>query len=230
MSDSHTATARAVPFEFDREFTKGAVVAPRRERKKTRWTEQEVEAIRAEAHAAGMAEGRASAEAEATRQMAEQMALLAAGVSTLTQALAAERMSLRDEAAEIALALARKLAPALMETAPRREIEAMVADALALLRDEPRVVVGVAPGMESDLQARLAEIAAEQGFEGALVVRAEADIAPGDAHIEWARGQILRDTPALEARIEEIVRSYLAAPCDDEPVQTDIFSLLGTDA
>lgn len=222
--------APAVKFEFDREFSHGAVVAPRRERKKTRWNEEEVAAIRSEAHAAGMAEGRESAEAEAARHMAEHLSLLASAVSGLTAALGAERAALREDAAGIALALARKLVPALMETAPVREIEAMATDALALLRDEPRVVVCVAPDLEEDLAARLAGIAAEQGFDGALVVRAGDDIAPGDARIEWAKGEIVRDTPALEAQIETIVRAYLDAPADDAPEQTDFLSRLDPDA
>ena len=230
MTHSNPSITGAVPFEFERELSRNKVVAPRRERKKTRWNEEEVNAIRAEAHSTGVEEGRTGAEAQAARHLAEHLSLLAASVSTLTGTLTAEHAALRNDACEIVLALTRKLVPALMETAPSREIEAILADAFAFLRAEPRVVVKIAPELEAGLAPRLSEIAAEQGFEGALVVRGDDRIAPGDARIEWAKGEIVRDTPALDTRIEEIVRAHLAAPAHDTPAQTDFMSLMGTDA
>jgi len=229
MSSTPVRTPQTVKFQFERVLSKGAVVQQRREPKKTRWNEKEVDAIRAEAHAAGVESGRKSVEAEAARQVAEHAAALTAAVSALTQTLEAERGALRNDAALIALAIARKLAPALMAAAPVREIEALTADALALLRDEPRVEVRVAPDHAASLAPQLRAIADEQGFGGALAISADDDMPPGDARIAWAKGEIVRDTVALEARVGEIVRAYLEAPAD-VPAQTDLFSLLGTNA
>lgn len=214
-------------FEFDRELSKGAVVKPRAERKKTKWSEEEVNAIRAEAFAAGEDAARASEEANISRQIAAGSQQVAERLGVLLENLHTERGSLREEAAEIALTIARKLMPALMESAPTAEIEAVIENAFALLRNEARVVIYVADGEEELLGPRISEMTAEHGFDGQLVLRTNEDIAPGDVRIEWASGAITRDTPALDANIEQIVRTYLSAPGADQSGQTDFFALLG---
>ncbi|GAB5504606.1 FliH/SctL family protein [Pyruvatibacter sp.] len=214
-------------FEFDRELSKGAVVQPRAERKKTKWSEEEVNAIRAEAFASGEDAARASEEANISRQIAAGSQQVAERLGVLLENLHTERGSLREEAAEIALTIARKLMPALMESAPTAEIEAVIENSFALLRNEARVVIYVADGEEELLGPRISEMTTEHGFDGQLVVRTNEDIAPGDVRIEWASGAITRDTPALDANIEQIVRTYLSAPGADQSGQTDFFALLG---
>lgn len=214
-------------FEFDRELSQGAVIQPRAERKKTKWSEDEVAAIRAEAFAAGEEAARASEEADVSRQIAAGSQQVAERLGVLLENLHTERGSLREEAAEIALTIARKLMPALMESAPTSEIEAVVEQSFALLRNEARVVIYVAAGEEELLGPRINEMTREHGFEGQLVLRTSDDIEPGDVRIEWASGAITRDTPALDASIEQIVRTYLAAPGADQSGQTDFFALLG---
>ena len=215
------------PFEFDRELSRGDIVKPKAERKKTKWTEKEVEAIRAEAYLAGEQAARASEEAEVSRQIAAGSAQVAERLSALLDNLGTERAALREDAAEIALAIARKLMPALMETAPTREIEAILEQSFALLRNEPRVVVYSTQDAIPLLEPRIKEMVKDSGFEGQLALRTDEAIAPGDVRIEWASGAITRDTPALQASIEQIVHTYLSAPGADETGQTDFFALLG---
>lgn len=217
----------AAKFEFDREFSRGAVIQPRRERKKTKWTEAEVEALKAEAFRMGEDQARTSEEAEVSRQIAAGAQRVGEQLSALMQSLHEDRAQMRAEAADIALTIARKLMPTLMKQAPVAEIEAVVTDALALLRDEPRVVVTVTPEQLTMLEDRINEMTRDQGFEGQLALRTDEAIAPGDVRIEWARGAITRDTPALDQSIEEIVRTYLSAPSDDGTDQADFFALLG---
>ncbi len=214
-------------FEFDRELSRGAVVQPRAQRKKTKWSEDEVNAIRAEAFAAGEDAARASEEINISRQLAAGSQQVADRLGVLLENLHTERASMREEAAEIALTIARKLMPALMESAPTAEIEAVIENSFALLRNEARVVIYVAAGEEEILGSRISEMTAEHGFDGQLVLRSSDDIAPGDVRIEWASGAITRNTPALDASIEQIVRTYLSAPGADQSGQTDFFALLG---
>lgn len=215
------------PFEFDRELSQDTVVKPQAERKKTKWSEKEVDAIRAEAFAAGEEAARHSDEAEISRQIAAGSAHVAERLGVLIENLRGERASLRDEAAEIALAISRKLMPAMMETAPTKEIEAILEQSFALLRDEPRVVIYVAEDALALLELRIAEMVKDSGFEGQLVLRVDEEIAAGDVRIEWTTGMITRDTPALDSSIEQIIRTYLSAPGADDSGQTDFFALLG---
>jgi flagellar assembly protein FliH len=214
-------------FEFERELSAGAVVQPTEKKKKTKWTEKEVEDIRAEAYAAGEETARQAEELEASRQIAAGANLVAEQLGRLLENLRSERAQMREEAADIALAIARKLMPALMETAPMAEIDDVLTHSFALLRDEPRVVIYVSPDQLSLLQERIDELTAEHGFEGTLLMRIDETVALGDIRIEWSKGHITRDTPALDQEIETIVRTYLSAPGTDENGQTDFFALLG---
>ncbi|HZD91309.1 MAG TPA: flagellar assembly protein FliH, partial [Pseudolabrys sp.] len=57
-----------------------------------------------------------------------------------------------------------------------------------------------------------------RGFEGRLVVQADAQLAPGDCHIEWAEGGVNRDEAATRATIDELVGRYITArSADAEP-------------
>ena len=60
------------------------------------------------------------------------------------------------------------------------------------------------------LRERLQGIAEGRGFEGKLIVLAEAAIAPGDCRLEWADGGLARDRAQLEAAITDAVDRYLA--------------------
>ncbi|MGD1934631.1 MAG: hypothetical protein ACFB0Z_09030 [Candidatus Phaeomarinobacter sp.] len=228
MANPSIITVQETPrFEFDRELSQGAVVKPHAERKKTKWSEKEVEAIRAEAYAAGEEAARTSEEAEVSRQIAAGSAHVADRLSVLIENLRVERAAMREEAAEIAMAISRKLMPALMETAPTKEIEAILEQSFALLRNEARVVIYSTQDAIPLLEPRIAEMVKDSGFEGQLALRADENIAPGDVRIEWGTGAITRDTPALESSIEQIVHTYLSAPGADDSGQTDFFALLG---
>ncbi len=227
---SHPAinkTADATPFEFEREFSKGAVVQPRRERKKTKWTEEEVEAIRQQAYLDGEEAVRTSEETERSRQLALSAQHVGEQLEKLLDALGTERQKMREEASQIALTIARKLMPALMKTAPTAEIEAVLEQGFAQLRDEPRIVVYATPDQIQTLESTVENMVRESGFEGRLVLRSDESVAAGDVRIEWAKGAITRDTPGLDATIEKIVHTYLSAPGSGEVAQADFFSLLG---
>ncbi|WP_422019963.1 FliH/SctL family protein [Pyruvatibacter mobilis] len=217
----------ATRFSFDRDLAAGPDEKPKKQEEKKTFSEEQVEQIRAEAYAAGSEAARADEELELSRQIAAGANLVADQLGKLLENLRSERAHLREEAADIALTIARKLVPALMDTAPAAEIENVLVHAFALLRDEPRVVVHVTPDQLDLLEPRINEIASEHGFEGRLIVRVDEEIALGDVRIEWSKGHITRDTPALDSEIETIVRTYLSAPGTDDNGQTDFFALLG---
>lgn len=217
----------ATRFSFDRDLSAGPDEKPKKQEEKKTFSEEQVEQVRAEAYAAGSEAARADEELELSRQIAAGANLVADQLGKLLENLRSERAHLREEAADIALTIARKLMPALMDTAPAAEIENVLVHAFALLRDEPRVVVHVTPDQLDLLEPRINEIASEHGFEGRLIVRVDEEIALGDVRIEWSKGHITRDTPALDSEIETIVRTYLSAPGTDDNGQTDFFALLG---
>lgn len=165
----------------------------------------------AEVEAAGYCNGFAAAKAEAEQRAAAALERIALGLAELNRGLSAVATRLESEAVEVAVAVARKLAPELIAREPLAELAALAANCFRQLVVAPHVAVRVNEGLHERARDELDGIARAAGFEGRLVVMAEPDIAPGDCRIEWADGGVKRDLAAIEAAIAEAVARYVAA-------------------
>ncbi len=169
------------------------------------------EAALARAEAEAHRNGLAAAEAKIEGRTAAACERIAQGVAALAQGLAAIEARLEAESVEVAVAVARKLAPELIAAEPLAEIAALAAGCFRQLIAAPHVVVRIAEPIYEAAHARLEETARLHGFDGRLVVLAEPDMALGDCRIEWADGGLVRDRAATEAAIGEAVGRYVAA-------------------
>lgn len=169
----------------------------------------------AEAEAEGFRKGFAAAEAEesadARRRNTAALERIATATEALARSLDAVEARLEAEAVEVAVAVGRKLATELVTREPMTEIASLATDCFKQLIKTPHVVIRVNDALHEFARARIDEIAQHRGFEGRLVVLAEAEIAPGDCRIEWADGGLTRDKAATEKLIAEQVSRYLTA-------------------
>jgi len=165
----------------------------------------------AQADAAGFRKGHAAAKAEAEQRTAVALERIAAALAELNRGLSAVETRLENEAVEVAVAVARKLAPELIAREPFAELAALAADCFRHLVAAPHVVVRVNEALHGAAREKLAETSRAGGFDGRLVVLAEPDIALGDCRIEWADGGVKRDSAAIETAINAAVASYIAA-------------------
>jgi len=168
----------------------------------------------AAAHRRGYAQARADAEVETARHVAAGLEALAVSLYETRDALKAIEARLECEAVEVAVAVARKLAPALVAREPLAEISALASDCFRELISAPHIVVRVNDTVYAATREKLDEVARARGFEGQLVVLAEPEIALGDCRIEWADGGINRDSAAAAAVIGEAVARYVSARHD----------------
>lgn len=166
-----------------------------------------------EADAAGFQRGFAQAQAEASagaeQRSAAALERIASALAALDGTLAAIASRLETEAVGVAVAVARKLAPALIAREPLAEMSALAADCFRHLVATPHVVVRVSEGLHEAARAKLDEIIGLCGLDSRLVVMAEPDIAPGDCRIEWADGGVTRDSRATQLAIDEAVTRYV---------------------
>jgi flagellar assembly protein FliH len=159
----------------------------------------------------GMAAAEAQARTEAERRTAAAFERIAGVLAGLAGEMKAIEGRLEAEAVEVAVAVAGKLAPALVAREPLAEIAALATECFSAFLTAPHVVVRVNNELYAAATERLDEIARSRGFEGRLVVLGEAEIAPGDCRIEWADGGVIRDRAAVAAAIDELVGRYAAA-------------------
>jgi flagellar assembly protein FliH len=157
----------------------------------------------------GVAAAEAQIRTETERKTAAALERIAAAIGELGGRLKAVESRFEAEAVEVAVAVARKLAPALIAREPLAELTALATRCFGELIKAPHVVVRVNDTLYAAAKESLEDIARARGFEGRLVVLGEPDIAIGDCRIEWADGGLNRDLAATEAVIAEAVGRYV---------------------
>lgn len=199
--------AAATRFMFDTDFAAGASPAER----PVPASEHALKLGEAESRgfAAGFAQADKEGQAAAARRQAAAFEQIGDAVAGIARKIDDVERRLEAEAIEVAVTVARKLAPALVEREPFAEIEALAADCFRQLRSTPHVAIRVNDRLLAVARESLEAIAREQGFEGRIVVMAEPDIGYGDCRIEWADGGVRRDRAATEAAIAQAVTRYV---------------------
>jgi len=196
-----------VKFLFDDEF--GA--DPRARRSKLAMAEHEkiLAAAEQESFRKGFAAGEAEMRAAADHRVANAAGQIADAMEMIAHQLLSLERRLEAEAVEVAVSVAKKLAPALIEREPLAEIERLVLDAFAQLRAAPHVAIRLPKELVDGASARLQKLADERGYAGRLVLLPDPELGPDDCRIEWADGGVVRDRAAIESRIAEAVNRYL---------------------
>jgi flagellar assembly protein FliH len=159
---------------------------------------------------AGMARGRNEAVAAFDKQVAATLGAIAQQTAAIAKSVAAEAQA-AGKSVDLALAIVRKLHPALVERQGLAEIEAVLAQCLESLKQEPRLVAYVASARLDALQERLAQLSAASGFEGRVVLIGDDAMGESDCRVEWADGGVEREAGRIWRAIEEALARYIAA-------------------
>src|SRR5580692_8028165 len=125
-------------------------------------------------HALKLAAAETDAAVESGRRMADALERIATGLTMANDGLHAIETRLECEAVEVAVAVARKLAPALIAREPFAEISALAGDCFRQLIAAPHVAVRVNDALYATAKEKLDDIVRAKSFEGRLVVLAEA--------------------------------------------------------
>lgn len=168
-----------------------------------------------EAETTGYVRGFAAAKAEiladAEQRSAAALERIAAMLEGIGRGLAGVEARLETEAVDVAVAVAKKLAAALIEREPLAEISALATECFRHLVGAPHVAVRVSEAQQASVGQRIEEIMRARGLASHLVVLAEPDIQAGDCRIEWADGGVNRDRAVTHAAIDEAVARYVKA-------------------
>jgi flagellar assembly protein FliH len=196
-----------VKFLFDDEF--GADGA----RKRSKLTMAEHETLLAGAQEESFRQGFAAGKGEMSAADQHRIAAAAEQIADAMEMIAHQMLSLEQrleaEAVEVAVAVANKLAPALIEREPLAEIEKLVVEVFGELRSAPHVAVRLPKQLVDEASTHLLKLADERGYAGRLVLLPDPDLGPDDCRIEWADGGVHRDRAGIENRIAEAVTRYL---------------------
>ena len=202
------STKSASKFTFDTEFRPEGDLISNAARKRQRkvFTQEEIDLMFAKARGEGLKAGQvraAEAVAAAIGDFAEAVRAALAGSH-------AEIETLREEAAQIALAAARKLAPVAISSFPTGDVEAALREAIHQAVGEPRIVLRASQAVVETISGKLADIAHEEGFEGRIVAKADPSIAGADCRLVWRGGGAERNLGVLESAVGELIARRFA--------------------
>lgn len=205
----------AQKFAFTTVFSESGEVLRDGDRVRRILTEEEVAVVKQQAFEDGQATEIARAaqtQADAERAIASQMQLIFARLHSESEAL-------RADAAQLALAAAKKIAGAALKQYAAETVAELAAEMMSDLRGEPRLSVHCAPEIEEGLAERLNELAAQNGFDGGIIVRGEAGLAGADCRLEWRRGSVARASDEIEARLAELTTKWLDHAPEKAPAE-----------
>lgn len=200
-------TEALAKFGFDTEFDSTGSVSYAPPRPKRLFPADEVEQIRAAAHA----EGERAALASVAAQQANALSEIAAACGQALPRLAEVAHDHRVGSANLALACARAIADAALEKFPEAPVLAAL-DSLAREIDaQPRLVVTADPALAEGLKATLDEAARGLGFEGAIVIKPDGDYGPHAFTLDFGDGQAAYDPTLAAERVTQALEAALAA-------------------
>ncbi len=158
---------------------------------------------------AGLARGRSEAVTTFDKQVAATLSAIAQQTAAIAKSVAAEAQA-AGKSVDLALAIVRKLHPALVERQGLAEIESVLSQCLESLKQEPRLVAYVHSARLDALQERLAPMSASNGFEGRVVLIGDDAMGESDCRVEWADGGVEREAGRIWRAVEEALTRYIA--------------------
>ena len=189
----------AKKFTFDTEFhgQENRQSQSAKARQKQTLSCEELEALKTLARIEG--------ENSAAARVAEAVEGLAAQIRAALDESRAEIETLRNESAAVALAMAKKIAPAALAALPAGDVEIALRQAMHQAIGEPRITLRAAPAVALALKARLDEIAHEGGYEGRVMIAEDLHMTGGDCRIEWRGGGAERSEQAIEDALSDLI-------------------------
>ena len=156
-------------------------------------------------------QGENNANARTAEALERAIAALTISVRAALDTSHAEIENLRDEAARVAFAMARKIAPAALAALPEGDVEIALRQAMHQAIGEPRITLRADPAVTAILEPRLADIAHEEGYEGRVAVAADPAMKPGNCRIEWRGGGVERSEQAIEDALSALIAHRFSA-------------------
>lgn len=217
------------PFMFDFSFDDGADDRRREEEealaqaeaqaeasKPPTFTVEEMEAAKAQSHAAGRQEGMADAMAGIEQQMARTLDMMFSKLPDVFKRHEAWTRQMETDALRLANTFMRRLAPELTRGNELPEVENVIREAFGFLTEQPKVIIRVSSALEEPLKDKVVLMATRVGYEGQVVLVGDPELVDDDCRVSWQAGAVERSVDSIWNSLDEIVERALSGRADRE--------------
>lgn len=197
------------PFAFDTEFASDGEImrsGPAFTPTKRSYLPNEVEALVAQARL----EAREAALAEVESLQAMALVTIGQAVAAAMPALSGVAQTHREQSAELALAAARVIATAALDSFPSGPLQEALEQLGSEIDASPRLVIR-AQGLDETVRQKLQAVCVDAGFSGLIAFRDDPGMAVAAFHLEWADGRADFDPAEAAERIGGALNAALAA-------------------
>lgn len=176
------------------------------------FSEEELAFARDSAFEEGRQAGLAEAQEHSERLIATALTTLSDQIQTVFRQQDEANEANSHAAVRVAQSVLAKVLPAACEAHAFEEVTRVVEEVVGHILDEPRIIVKVAEPLVEAVRERLEAVCQAHGFEGRVVVQADARLPVGDCRVEWTDGGAERDQARLLQEINTTVERALAPP------------------
>lgn len=192
------------------------------------FSEEELKAAERDGYKKGFLEGTQEGRTQAENEQAAVERALAQTVEKFVQSIAPlftdyrqMVMNLREQAPQVALAIARKVASGALEQNAAAVVQEVTLQCLDAMANEPKITITVHESLGDTLERKLQEIAARLPAATEIVIQRDPAMAQPDCRIEWGRGALARDTAQLWQQVEKAIGNMSAIATRDGTKQLE---------
>ena len=191
------------------------------------FTQNEMDAAknqaREEGRLQGLEEGRENAWQEAMvsieKQNSDTLNAIDASLKELLARSQNDSQTAFTTAVGFAMAVCRKVVPALSEKNAVGEIQGLLEKNFHFLKDEPKISLRLTPFLADKVKPVLADLVKKESYAGKIAVIRDDSLPAGDCHVEWKNGGLQRNAQDVLNQTEELVKLYAQAAPQTEPAE-----------
>ena len=191
------------------------------------FTQNEMDAAknqaREEGRLQGLEEGRENAWQEAMvsieKQNSDTLNAIDASLKELLARSQNDSQTAFTTAVGFAMAVCRKVVPALSEKNAVGEIQGLLEKNFHFLKDEPKISLRLNPFLADKIKPVLADLVKKESYAGKIAVIRDDSLPVGDCHVEWKNGGLQRNAQDVLYQTEELVKLYAQAAPQTEPAE-----------
>lgn len=219
-----TVTDKPSPYLFDVSFDADQIARAEAEAKakeeeppEPTFTLLQIDEARKQGYDEGVLAGREEASNGIENSIGQTLEHIAQQLPTVLHAQSSANEQMMANAAEIAVTVMRKLMPTLLERHGTAEIDALLADCVSNLIDEPKIRIRVAADLAATVEERLEGLVSASGFDGRFIVEPDETMQPTDCCIDWPGGGIEKRSDEIWTQIDTALARFLAQYGADNP-------------